>query len=130
MEDSSQIEGLFCYASISILGKAKSFSSTWRRRFVAHFGVDERICARLWESTTMQRPESAQPKHLLFSLLLLKIYRSENVLATMCRVDEKTFRKWAWRFVELISDLKYVRVRHALKFFSYAITNTNEDTFF
>ena len=44
---------------------------------------------------------------MLWGLMFLKIYASEGVLATLAGgVDEKTFRKWAWRFVDAIADLE------------------------
>ena len=54
--------------------------------------------------------KSAQTKHLLRAILFMKEYAKERVHASMCKCDEKTFRKWSWRFVEAISylDEKYV----------------------
>ena len=46
----------------------------------------------------------AKPKHLLWALMLVKVYAKEEVLAKLARCDEKTFRKWAWLFVEEISE--------------------------
>ena len=49
-----------------------------------------------------------QPKHLLWALMLLKLYAAESVLRTLAGgVDEKTYRKWAWLYVYEISDLQY-----------------------
>jgi hypothetical protein len=46
------------------------------------------------------------------ALMLLKLYCAKSVLATLAgarqkSVDEKTFRKWSWLFVEKINHLKY-----------------------
>jgi hypothetical protein len=44
--------------------------------------------------------------------MFLKLYCAKSVLATLAgarqkSVDEKTFRKWSWLFVEEINHLKY-----------------------
>jgi hypothetical protein len=43
---------------------------------------------------------------ILWALLLLKLYLPENVNAAMTGPDEKTFRKWSWLVVGLISDIE------------------------
>jgi hypothetical protein len=42
----------------------------------------------------------------MWALLLLRTYNREEVLATMAGVDEKTFRKWAWKLVEKLAQLQ------------------------
>jgi hypothetical protein len=52
--------------------------------------------------------DGAKPVHLLWALMLLKLYCAEAVLCTLAGgVHEQTFRKWAWRFVNEISELQY-----------------------
>ena len=52
-------------------------------------------------------PEGAHPAHLLLCLMFLKIYATETVLCTMAGgVEEKTFRKWSWMFVDELSYLE------------------------
>jgi hypothetical protein len=49
-----------------------------------------------------------EPCHLLWALLLLKTYETESVLAGLCGgVNEDTFHKWAWHFIEKISYLEH-----------------------
>jgi hypothetical protein len=50
-------------------------------------------------------PTGAKPVHMLWGLLLLKLYCSEQVLAILAGVHEQTFRKWAWYFVDAVADL-------------------------
>ena len=50
-------------------------------------------------------PKKARPKHLLWTLLFLKLYDVENVLAPMCGCSEKTFRKWVWSMMAAIGSL-------------------------
>ena len=45
-------------------------------------------------------PEDLKPQHLLWSLMHMKIYATETVLASYLKVDERTFRKWS-RFVRM-----------------------------
>jgi hypothetical protein len=40
---------------------------------------------------------SARPRHLLWALVFLKVYASEDVHCCLVGyVDAKTYRKWAW----------------------------------
>ena len=91
---------------------AHSCACSAARRFKAHFGVDPNLCVTIWNRianngafvyfTTMHPPN---PKHLLWALLFMKLYSSVSVLASMCRVDDKTFRKWTWFYVDAIAAL-------------------------
>jgi hypothetical protein len=74
-------------------------------RFRAHFGTSADVCCDLW---SLIRVDRAKPFHLLWALMLLKLYCSESVLCTLAGgVHEQTFRKWAWLFVNEISELQY-----------------------
>jgi hypothetical protein len=94
-------------------------AKTMISRFRATFGTSPKICALLWgmvESRTVL-PNGAKPVHLLWALAFLKLYCAEAVLAALVGgVDEKTFRKWAWYFVEQISDLQYTVICWANRF--------------
>jgi hypothetical protein len=83
-------------------------------RFRTFFGTSPDVCARIWllidPYATM--PTGVQLFHLLWALMFLKLYCAESVLATLAgagqkSVDEKTFRKWCWLFVNEINHLKY-----------------------
>lgn len=80
------------------------------RIFRANFGVSPYICAAVWNLMVDTRllPLRAQPKHILWSLLFLKVYASENVLCTICACDEKTFRKWVWMMLEQMAKFDVV----------------------
>lgn len=82
---------------------------TEQRRFRALFGVSAELCADVWSRTAASRPPKSRPVHLLWALLFLKVYGSEQTHRTITGVDEKTFRKWSWFFIELIADLNVVR---------------------
>ena len=79
------------------------------RRFIALFGVPSEIVADLWNRISDQAPlaDGSQPKHLLWSLVHLKVYGTEEVnCALVGWPSAKTFSKWAWYFVKRIADLK------------------------
>lgn len=97
----------FEYAASTIIKKPVSASSVWIRRFRCFFGVTPLIAAEIW--VRLNVPSHSFPKHLLFALLFLKRYDAEHVNASVCDVDEQTFRKWCWFYVEQMASLKVVR---------------------
>jgi hypothetical protein len=97
----------------SILRRNCQLSDQSRTRiFRANFGVSPYICAVVWNELvdTRSLPQGARPKHILWSLLFLKVYATENVLCTICACDEKTFRKWVWLLVAAMARLVVVSV--------------------
>ena len=72
------------------------------------------VCARLWdllEPEQRRMPSNHKQHHLLWALMLLHTYKYESELARDSggldgTVDEKTFCKWAWLFIEAISLLE------------------------
>ena len=52
-------------------------------------------------------PAGVEEKHLLWSLRFLRVYDTEeNGACAVGKVDEKTYRKWTFLFVEEISYLE------------------------
>ena len=47
---------------------------------------------------------------MLWTLLFLKVYASENVLCKICACDEKTLRKWVWMMLDEMARLDVVSV--------------------
>eukprot|EP00171_Calliarthron_tuberculosum_P007915 IDg7915t1 len=76
------------------------------RRFRALFGLQPNVIARVWVLLSDKVPRNAQPRHLMWALLFLKVYATEHVNRMLTGADEKPFRKWAWCFVKLISGLQ------------------------
>ena len=70
-------------------------------RFRAMFGISNIVCSIIWHN--VQHPHDGQPVHLLYALMLLKMYETEHIYHALTGVDEKTFRKWAWIYVEIIA---------------------------
>lgn len=84
-------------------------SLTGHRKFKTFYGVSPEVCSILWNRIA-DKPSGSEPKHLLWCMLFLKNYNKEHVNASIVGVDEKTFRKWTWQFVELLSELDVVRI--------------------
>jgi hypothetical protein len=83
---------------------------TMERRFRAWFGASATVAAKAWTLLTgvngWERPAEAKEK-FLWALMLLKRYETEeNLAASAGGVDEKTYRKWAWFFVDMLSYLE------------------------
>jgi DDE superfamily endonuclease len=77
------------------------------KRFRGFFGAPIDVTVIIWNELQPIDEPSAEPKHLLWALVFLKIYATEEV---HCRIvgwpNPKTFRKWSWFFVTKISDMK------------------------
>jgi hypothetical protein len=72
-------------------------------------GTSYEICAELWNliNPVLSVSRNAQPKHLLWALLLMKQYSTEEVNVRLVGgADNKTYRKWSWLFIEAIANLK------------------------
>ena len=63
------------------------------RRFKLLFGIDETVCAHLWD-TIIKKNENVpyQLVHLLWTLFFLKHYPTEDVMALILRKDPKIIR--------------------------------------
>jgi hypothetical protein len=96
--------------------------SVFIRRWLSFFGVEPIICAETWNllNIAVNDPDdpdltNARPEHLLWGLLFLKKYGSEEEMARIAggesAVDEKTFRKWSNIFVTRIAGLIFDVVR-------------------
>ena len=76
------------------------------RRYKASFGVTPEITQVLWESLEgIEMKEKPMIKHLLWALLFLKVYSSEEVLSSMAETTEKTYRKWVWIILDKLNEL-------------------------
>ena len=81
------------------------------RRFKSHFGTTNIRCCTLWRmlinhGQARQILSGARPRHLLWALLFLKTYQTEALLCAKTGCDEKTLRKWCWKFVHSLSLLE------------------------
>jgi hypothetical protein len=81
--------------------------STELRRFRAFFGVSPSTCALLWGRIRAQDfAPRATPRHLLWGLMHLNLYLTEEVVAGFLGVDEGTYREWSFLMVQVIGRLK------------------------
>lgn len=83
------------------------------RRVRAWCGCSPLVIAKLWNLLDRSGlPEHASKERLLWGLHLLKSYNDEGTAAAFCGgVDEGTFNRWAWFFIEELSYLEPVVVR-------------------
>ena len=79
------------------------------RRFRACFGAPSKVVADLWNRIKANNPDipsGGKPKHLLWALVFLKVYSTEEIHCSIVGwPSAKTFSKWAWFFVDCIAEL-------------------------
>lgn len=80
---------------------------TGYRKFRSFYGIAPDVFSLLWKKIS-EKPPGSEPKHLLWCMFYLKNYNKEHVNAAIANVDEKTFRLWTWRFIELLANLDVV----------------------
>lgn len=80
--------------------------------FKSFFGVSPSVASMCWKiiGHLQDVPREFNPSHLLFGFSFLKIYSTEEVHSGLFGVTPKTFRKWSWMAVKLLSQMKTVRV--------------------
>ena len=83
-------------------------TGTVHRRFRSFFGASPKFVSQAWDRIRRKLKAGANLKHLLWVLFFLKNYDVEHVNAAVANVDEKTFRRWFWQFVMLLSELNMV----------------------
>lgn len=85
--------------------------SATNRTFRSFFGCNSGVATFLWNRARRQRllPGDFTPKHMLWTLAFIKLYETEAVLSGICGCDEKTFRKWVWKGIDVLFDLDLVR---------------------
>ena len=82
------------------------------RKFRALFGCSPAVVLALWEllESSDLVPAGGRLLHLLWALLFVKVYPTEETLVTLCghpggNPERKTLRKWILLFMEAISYL-------------------------
>lgn len=93
-------------------------------QFASLFGTTLEVCCIIWSLVEWNGNEGdTEPVHLLWGLMLLKLYNSENALCSLAGgIDNKTLRKWAWAWIEQISMLESTVVSSVLKLWSISRT--------
>jgi hypothetical protein len=76
-------------------------------RFKSLFGANSNVIAVIWREIKNHIDDDIFRKHLLYGLLFLKVYSTEEVhCAIVGWPSVKTFRVKAWHIVECIAELK------------------------
>ena len=84
-------------------------ASTEDRDFREFFGCSLSVASEVWDMLQSKNlsPEDGTTSQYLWALMFMKIYGKEKNLCTLAGgVDKKTFRKWAWVFVNAIAKLE------------------------
>jgi hypothetical protein len=85
------------------------------RIFKQNFGVSPLVLAQCWKllmshcdelKTFRARQKRLSPCHLLWACFFLKTYSKQSLNSSIAETSDKTFRKWAWIVIKLISDLE------------------------
>ena len=87
------------------------------KRFHALFGCSCDVAFQVWTELSSRRllPQGGTMTHLLWTLMFLKVYPSEEAMKRLTGgADNKTTRKWVGLFVQSISDLEPFFVSVAL----------------
>jgi hypothetical protein len=117
-EDRSTVE-TFEEIGRKIMNRSAGGSSlTEDRRFREHFGSTSEICAHVWDNLLEHEflPVGSRKEHVLWALMLLKQYSEPESVhcSRVGGVDEKTWRKYAWDFVDEIAALESKVVSNTL----------------
>lgn len=73
------------------------------RRFLGFFGAKPVVCSKVWFLILFAIPTSTKPRHLLWALLFLRGYDTEEKNASAVGVDENTFRWWIKQLVPVLA---------------------------
>jgi hypothetical protein len=81
--------------------------ATRDRRFREAFGISSESAYIVWMYLNVpnEGPHGGQKVHLLWTLLFLKTYNTQNDLAGRCGVHTNTFRYWRDLFLARIASL-------------------------
>lgn len=99
-------------------------NATRDRRFREAFGISSRSASILWIYLNVENegPTGGQRVHLLWTLLFLKTYGTQNDLAGRCGVHRDTFRAWRNLFLERIASIEDL-VRHVFYLFGRLVVH-------
>ena len=80
------------------------------RHFRAMFSMSSRTAHLLWITldVDVSGPTGGKRIHLLWMLMFLKEYCTQDSLSGICRVTQKTFRCWVDIFLDHVSNLELV----------------------
>ena len=70
--------------------------NTLKELFRSHIGCSFEVCADAWNRMVARDslPGDAKPKHLIWTLMYLKLYDTQRRSSVVLRSDADTIRKW------------------------------------
>ena len=103
------------------LGNESRSNATTRRRFKVLYGTYPEVICDVWNQLILKRLivkyDKCTLKRFFLMFDFLKNYCIENRCAMDFAIDEKTYRKWVWFFLEKVSHLvKYIVSKNKNKF--------------
>jgi hypothetical protein len=104
-------EGKMQEIAIDVLSLPSWNAAEEDRIFRGFFGASIGVITTLWNLVEPlidgAHMRGAQPKHLLWALVLVKVYSTEDVHRRIVGwPDSKTYRKWSWYFLDLAASLR------------------------
>lgn len=79
-----------------------------RRRLKSMFGVTPKVCSLIWNLILPILSIECSPCHLLWALMFLRCYNTEETNRAIVKTDEKTFRKYSCILINYISRMRVV----------------------
>jgi hypothetical protein len=73
------------------------------RTFIAFYGRNSAEVAEIWDSCNERVQPKAQPKHLMWTLMYMKLYNSMDVMCILLDTSKPTFEKWVWSWIGAIA---------------------------
>ena len=100
---------IFQISALPIVGRTEGTnSSDFRRALVACFSMSPIQCVHVWDEIEDGLPSAVMISHLLWVLLFLKVYETENTMVVMVWTTQRTNSKWVRIVIEEIYLLTYV----------------------
>ena len=81
----------------------QSFGVREPRDYKSKFGGSPEVTALTWNLFCDDAHQYGELHHLLWALMLLKIYAKEAVLAGMAHVCRTTYRFWTWLMIKAVA---------------------------
>ena len=105
---------IFMHLAIGLIPNLASGRCEQRRnrRFRSFFGTRIDTCVDLCFLCYDDFDNLTMPVYLLWTLMFLKQYSTEEVNAARAGVHEDTFRDCVWRVLTVISNVEFVSVIH------------------
>ena len=99
--------GLTLATNTSYIDRVQDPNPNQDRIFRSQFGISWFVCEDVWMMLNGHWPNSKrEPKHLLWALLFMKVYRNEATCCRLVGTSIKTYRKWVWELLDAVADLK------------------------